>query len=213
MKTYHKNPRQITEKQFGDLSRWLEQLGDLSGIVHNLETDEIIGGNQRARVFDLIKSNGATVIELTQEYDPPTAQGTVAEGYVTWKGSRYGYRQVRWDDETAELANLVANHAGGTFDWDILANEWDEEVLRDAGFEDWELGFSNDAPPSLDDLADEYGEPNESDFWPVIKVKVSPETFELWESLLVETGITDDAQAVAVILGAVDATVLGAVVS
>ena len=47
MKHYHKNPRTITKKQFADLQDSLRKFGDLSGIVHNLNTDEIIGGNQR----------------------------------------------------------------------------------------------------------------------------------------------------------------------
>lgn len=34
MQTYHKNPRQITTKQFTDLETWLRELGDLSGIVY-----------------------------------------------------------------------------------------------------------------------------------------------------------------------------------
>lgn len=45
MKAYHKNPRRITGKQVDDLADSLTDLGDLSGIVHDLETDEIIGGN------------------------------------------------------------------------------------------------------------------------------------------------------------------------
>ena len=53
MKHYHKNPRRITKKQFENLRQWLTELGDLSGVIHNLPTDEIIGGNQRMEVFDL----------------------------------------------------------------------------------------------------------------------------------------------------------------
>ena len=41
-KQYHKNPRQITTKQMTMLAHDLAELGDLSGIVHNLNTDEII---------------------------------------------------------------------------------------------------------------------------------------------------------------------------
>ena len=55
MKLYHKNPRTISKKQYSQLEEWLRELGDLSGIVHDLNTDEIIGGNQRSRVFDVDK--------------------------------------------------------------------------------------------------------------------------------------------------------------
>jgi hypothetical protein len=164
VKPYPKNPRQITVKQFGDLEKWLDQLGDLSGIVHNLETDEIIGGNQRARVFGLMQSEAAS-IEMTRTLPEPDRQGTVGEGYIHWRDGRYGYRQVRWDAETSDLANLVANHAGGTWDWDILANEWDEEMLSLAGFEDWELtGHTADVPEAAppDDFK-EYDEDIETE--------------------------------------------------
>jgi len=44
-KLYHKNPRQISERQYADLRRWLSEFGDLSGVVHDLNSDEIIVGN------------------------------------------------------------------------------------------------------------------------------------------------------------------------
>ena len=45
MKEYHKNPRKITPKQLEQLKANIQELGDLSGIVHDLNTDEIITGN------------------------------------------------------------------------------------------------------------------------------------------------------------------------
>ena len=70
MKFYHKNPRQITGKQYGDLEKWLLEFGDLSGIVHDLNSDEIISGNQRGRVFDIDECE----IVKAQEFDEPDAQ-------------------------------------------------------------------------------------------------------------------------------------------
>ena len=113
MKQYHKNPRQITAKQFTDLEKWLRELGDLSGIVHNLNTDEIIGGNQRGRIFDI----NACQIELGEGPHEPDEQGTVAVGFIVWEGNRYAYRQVRWAEKQCEQANIVANKAGGSFDF------------------------------------------------------------------------------------------------
>ena len=37
---------------------------------------------------------------------------------------------------------------------------------------------------SLDELADKYGETNERDFWPVIRVQVSPETMAKYEAIM-----------------------------
>ena len=109
-KPYHKNPRQITAKQYEALAIDLAELGDLGGIVHDLNSDEIIGGNQRGRVFDL---NACDVV-LTEVLPEPDTQGTVAHGYVIWKGAKYAYRQVRWTPRQCERANIVANKRGGT---------------------------------------------------------------------------------------------------
>lgn len=132
-KQYHKNPRHITERRFNELTDSLARLGDLGGIIHNLETDEIIGGNQRVKVFERGE------VEITQTFDAPDEQGTVALGYVVWLGNRYAYRQVRWGAATAEEANIRANLGGGEFDWDILANQWDADLLSGFGFDDDKL--------------------------------------------------------------------------
>lgn len=133
MKGYNNNPRQITTKQYKALCVSLDELGDLSGIVHNIPTDEIIGGNQRMRALDLKDED----IVITEQYDEPTRAGTVALGYVERHGEKFGYRAVAWDAETCRLANLRANHLGGSDDWDILAG-WDMETLE-AGGVDLEL--------------------------------------------------------------------------
>jgi len=146
MKQYHKNPRQITGKQYGDLERWLRELGDLSGIVHDLNSDEIIGGNQRSRVFDVNKCQ----VELSGEPHEPDEQGTVAHGFIVWEGKRYAYRQVRWDARQCEQANIVANKAGGGWDFDTLANNFELDDLLDWGFEPKELDldlWAKDEPP------------------------------------------------------------------
>ncbi len=128
MKPYHKNPRRITKKRHERLTDTLVRLGDLGGIVHNLETDEVIGGNQRMTVF----RDGEPVI--VEQYDQPDEQGTVAHGFVIWRGKRYAYRQVRWDEATAEEANIAANVGAGSWDWDALSG-WDADNLQQWGFD------------------------------------------------------------------------------
>jgi len=140
MKLYHKNPREITGKQFSDLGEWLEELGDLSGIVHNLPTDEVISGNQRFRVFSLDELE----IVITEEFDEPDKQGTLKRGYAIWRGGKYNYRAVVWTPEQCEKASIVANKAGGKFDFDILANEFDVDDLLNWGFKGWELGIDSE---------------------------------------------------------------------
>ena len=64
-KTYHKNPRTISEKQMSDLKEWIEELGDISGIVHDKNTDEIVAGNQRTEAIDIKKCD----IEIYKTFD------------------------------------------------------------------------------------------------------------------------------------------------
>ena len=135
-KPYHKNPRQITASQYEALAIDLAELGDLGGVVHDLNSDEIIGGNQRGRVFDI----NACDVTLTEVLEEPDEQGTVAHGYVIWKGHKYAYRQVRWTPRQAEHANIVANKRGGSWDFDILADNFEQDDLLAWGFEPFELG-------------------------------------------------------------------------
>jgi hypothetical protein len=134
VKPYSKNPRQISEKRLARLRDTLERLGDLSGIVHNLTTDEIIGGHQRMRIFE-----GASEIIISEEYREPDDQGTVGTGYILWKGKKYIYRQVRWNSKTAAEANIAANLGAGEWDWDKIANEWDASDLKSWGMDFDEL--------------------------------------------------------------------------
>lgn len=142
-KPYRKNPRKITQKQLENLETTLAELGDLSGIVHDLNTDEIIGGNQRSKVFRLEECE----IVLTEEYAQADEQGTVGLGFVVWRGKRYAYRAVRWDERTAEKANIVANRAGGEWDFEMLATEFSAPDLVAWGFEPGEIGMENEGEP------------------------------------------------------------------
>lgn len=135
MKQYSKNPRKITDGQRADLEKHLRALGDLSGIVHDLNSDQIIGGNQRSDVFDI--NNCEIVIEHKNK--KPDKQGTVAQGYVIWEGNRYSYREVHWTKKQCRLANLVANKAGGTWDEELLKKYFSKSELSEAGFSSEEM--------------------------------------------------------------------------
>lgn len=149
LKGYHKNPRKITSKQFDDLRDSLIELGDISGIIINKPTMELIGGNMRDKI---IKSSLADV-EWVSEFNPPTKAGTLALGYVIYEGEKYTVRLVDWDEETCEVANIRANKMGGTFDFDILANEFEMETLIKSGFTKEELeGFDFDEEDEYEDM-------------------------------------------------------------
>ena len=134
-KEYFKNPRKISEKQMSDLAIWIQELDDLGGVVHDLNSHEIISGNQRSKVVDLNNCE----IELVKKFDPPTAQGTVALGYIEYKGERFGYRQVKWTPAQCEKANIIANKGGGEWNNEVLTNDFDKNMLLEIGFEESEL--------------------------------------------------------------------------
>lgn len=60
------------------------------------------------------------------------------------------------------------------------------------------------APPSLDDLEDQFGEPDASAFWPVISVKVAPDVHARWQELMAKAPAESDSEKVEAILALVD---------
>lgn len=153
MKPYHKNPRCITDKQLLDLKTTLQELGDINGVVHDINTNEIIGGNQRSKVFDV----NTCKITITKKYIKPSRTGTVAEGYITWQGERYSYRRVNWTAEQCMQACVIANKAGGDWDWDVLVDDFQAGDLKNWGFADKELKiFGEQEDRSWGDLEDSW---------------------------------------------------------
>lgn len=134
MQQYSKNPRKISEAQLEQLKQNIQELGDLSGIVHDLNTDEIISGNQRSKVININECE----IEIVKQYDEPNEQGTIALGFVVFENQRLNYRQVRWNDKQREKACITANALGGEFDYDILLENWDITELENWGIKDLE---------------------------------------------------------------------------
>lgn len=132
MQHYSKNPRKISEAQLEQLKQNIQELGDLSGIVHDLNTDEIISGNQRSKVININECE----IEIVKKYDKPNEQGTIAFGFVIFENQRLNYRQVRWNEKQREKACITANALGGEFDYKILQSEFDTELLKGWGIED-----------------------------------------------------------------------------
>ena len=112
-----KNPRKISDEKLKQLKKALLEFGDLSGIVYNTRTKQLVGGHQRSRILD-----AASVIEIQKKYKKPTSTGTVGEGYVIVRGERYSYREVNWDEMREKAANLAANKNAG---------EWDLPQLKD----------------------------------------------------------------------------------
>lgn len=106
------NPRQITKKQFEDLKKSLERFGFVDPVIVNVNPDRkniIVGGHQRIRAW---KSLGNTRV--------PTVE-------------------VNLNEKKERELNVRLNKNTGSFDFDILANEFDFDDLIEWGFEEKEI--------------------------------------------------------------------------
>jgi hypothetical protein len=115
------NPRYISPVELQRLGKSMTTYGDLSGIVFNRHSGVTISGHQRLKQVRLYE-HGTVLKDVKDD-----GYGTVAEGYVWYKGPngkvRIPLRVVDWSDKKAEFAaNIAANAHGGSFDNKLLAN-------------------------------------------------------------------------------------------
>ena len=105
------NPRQISNKQYEDLKASMEKFGCVDPIIININPERlnvVVGGHQRLRILR----------ELGAEKVPTVS--------------------VNLSEEDERELNIRLNKSGGTFDMDILANEFDIVDLKEWGFKDIE---------------------------------------------------------------------------
>lgn len=166
-----KNPRRINEHDFKKLVQSIKRFGDLSGIVLNTTTSQLVGGHQRVQAFKQL--GGKPVI--TERYDQPNSKGTTALGYVLLDDEKYAYREVEWEASFEAAANIAANRIQGEFDNDLLAQlnyelsqmENADELLALTGQTDEEIkkllasvsGDDTDDTETRGNLADDFVAP------------------------------------------------------
>ncbi len=110
------NPRQITDKDFKELKRSLTKFDCVEPAVintHKTRKNIIVGGNQRVRVAEALAWEEFPCVEVSL---------TLAK--------------------EKEL-NVRLNKNTGGWDWDILANEFEEKDLLEWGFEEGDLKGKN----------------------------------------------------------------------
>lgn len=131
LKPNPKNPRTITPAKLEQLKRAMLEFGDLSGVVYNRRSKQLVGGHQR------IENMKGAEVTVTRTYPKPTKAGTVAVGYVKFRGERFNYREVEWDRPREMAANIAANKGAG--EWDLpQLGEW----MRELGSFDVDLDIS-----------------------------------------------------------------------
>ena len=113
LREWERNPRELSKHDAEHLARSIEKFNLADPLVINRD-GRIIGGHQRKRVM---LANGYAADDLV-DVRVPSRQLTERE---------------------AEELNLRLNRNIGSFDWDILANEFEIADLLDWGFTDFDL--------------------------------------------------------------------------
>lgn len=145
------NPRDISEEALKSLARSMIEFGDLSGIVVNVRSGNMVSGHQR------IKGLGS---DLSIETEPASdSVGTVAIGYVLSPFGRWQYREVDWPEQKEVAACIAANKHSGEWDYPKL-----KDLLCDLDDGEFDLsltGFDEKALKGLIDFEPEKVEPEE----------------------------------------------------
>lgn len=86
------NPRRISDSALKGLGYSLKEFGDLSGIVFNSRTGNLVAGHQRVKA-------------LREQYgDLP-----IEDGIIRANGNLFFVRMVNWPPEKERAANITAN--------------------------------------------------------------------------------------------------------
>lgn len=151
------NPRQATKQQEENLKRSLEKFGVVEPVIVNDQTGHIVGGHFRVRE---LKKLGVKDVDCV-------------------------IVDLSLEDEKELNIRLNANTGG--WDFDMLANEWDVEELKDWGLD--LPDFKANIP------SDEQKEPENFDGY-IVVLKIKSETLPLvktqLENICIEYGIQID---------------------
>lgn len=164
---YHKNPRK------GDVEAIKGSLvanGQFRPIVvnkgsHTGRPFEVVAGNHTLKAFR----------ELAEE-NPKEKRWHQIDCWVVDVDEERATKIVLADNRTADL---------GSYDDTTLLDLLDsvDHDLEGTGYIDDDLDMLRDmadGAPSLDDLEDEYGEPEDDDFWVTLRFKVPPVLADQW---------------------------------
>jgi len=145
---YYKNPRSLSEKEFKQLKTSLDKFGMIDKPIVNADSlHTIIGGHQRKHVLE---AGGAKEVEC-------------------WIPDR------ELSDKEVEELNIRLNKNTGSWDFDVLANEFELDDLLEWGFDKHELDldlWASDAPEDVEPQIDKAEE---------LRVKWGVETGQLWQ--------------------------------
>ena len=88
------NPRRITPEALAALKVSLSELGDISGLVFNKQSQHLVAGHQRLRALQELYGDNLKMEDTA---------------IVTPTGERFPVRVVDWDGPKEKAANIAAN--------------------------------------------------------------------------------------------------------
>lgn len=170
---YEHNPRKMNEEQVDQLKRSLTKFNLASIPVINKD-NILISGHQRMKVMKLL-GRGEEMIDV-----------------------RVPSRQLD-EDEMKEL-NIRENKNLGEFDFDILANSFDLDMLLESGFKEFELGLGDNGlkDVDIDDLSktmDSYLDGNIKQIVIYFTNEEYNTVIPRMEAILKEEGLTNHTEA------------------
>lgn len=183
----------------GDIPLILDSLrhnGQYRGIVAREITDDplltILAGNHTTKALAL---HGPGDCGHTVKVDGKERPCGICGNDPAWELTARA-EVVECDDDTARKINLVDNRSSekGSYDRDDLVEllSYMDGDLGGTGYTDADVQLLIAPPPSLDELADTYGDPEADDFWPVLKFRVSPEVRDAFYGLTINCTDTND---------------------
>ena len=194
----HRNPKSHDDDLIGNS---ITRFGFADASILDERTGRLIAGHGRFRNLRNRRDAGDAAPD-----------GIVADDNGTWLVPV----QRGWasrSDEDAEGFLITHNRSGETGGWDnrALAEILDE--LRDTAPDVFDTtGFTSDdldamlhdfaTDRDLDDLGDEFGEPEERDTWPRLSLAVPPETRQMYNDLRKTVGGDEEHEQFGAILNA-----------
>ena len=174
---------------------------DLAGLATPVDDLRTLDGNPRRGDVPAV----ARSLMAFGQRKPIVARrdGTVIAGNHTLVAARsLGWDRIAvvWvddDDTTAKAFALADNRSaelGGYDDADLRAMlealAGDAELLAATS---WDASHLEDlaarlAVPALGDLAEKYGDYDDEELWPLVHLKVSPETHDAWNAVVLADG-------------------------
>ena len=142
LKENKKNPRVIRDGKFKKLVKSIITFPEMMNLRPIVVTDdgEILGGNMRFRAIEHILGKNNTLADTLSAIEDEQRRDYLS-GY--WEKMRQSMDvPVRLASELTEEQRkefIIKDNVGfGDWDWDMLANEWDNEELLDWGMDVWQ---------------------------------------------------------------------------